>query len=842
MLTVFTIFARISNPLDKPQNNAYFRLSFFIIITCIADCASALLINSVYDGVRTPIWISYAVNIVYFILTAADGCLALRYTYTILQIDSRYDKLFNTVSLIPAAFMTVFAFSTPFTKILFYFNRSGIYVFGSHHWLTVFIPSLYAVAGMVLLIGNRAKLTNLQFFSEVLFTMSVIIGMYIQNLFVPHMLLGFTAAAISIIVIYFFLQTPDSNMLIKTVTELKAEKERAENASNAKEKFLSQMSHEMRTPINGMLGMNEMILRKSTDSEITEYATIVRTSGKFLLMLINDILDYTKLSYGSVALCTAPYKPVVLVKSICETARQLIKTKPIELRISFDSLIPAELDGDEMRVKQILNNLISNAVKFTDSGFVRINVQLISSVDGSAKLRFGISDSGIGISKENIDRISESFVRLDESCTIDGTGLGLSISSLLLSLMDSSLEIESTPGIGSTFSFEISQGIVDASPAGTGDLNFSEPSDIAETESRFTAPDARVLVVDDSEINLFVMQKLLEQTHIQVDIAAGGEQCIEMAADIAYDIIFLDHMMPEPNGVETFRRIRSLEHCASSKAVVVILTANAVVGARDLYISEGFDDYLSKPVDYADLERMLIKHLPKKFIRRIECSDEYRNMNTAEYFTNADFSVLNTKIGMKYCRGDPQMYRELLDVYSTQSTGYIKRLDGDIDSGNTEDYAIVAHAIRSSSKNIGAEKLSGIAKLQEMFAKQNNIGEVISVHKMFTDTINEVVGEAKRCLNTAYEPRKKEVEPIRLSEIAPSGLVSKLKAIGEKLYYFDEKAARSELAKLSFFTCRGVPCSAKADEITDKLDIFDMDGASVLVNTWVSDLLSPDQA
>ena len=840
MLLVFTIFARISNPLKTPQNTAYFRLAAIIIITCADDAATAYITNLIYDGLDFPIPIAYVLNSLYFILVAVSDYISTIYIGTILGKDKMLSKKFMFYSAIPAAIQIIISITDPFTGLIFYFSDDKKYLFGRFHNFPMIISGIYILYGLYMLFRERKQLSKIQYYTAVVYNFSAVLGIIIQCVFFPDNLLSFAVVSMAIIMIYFSLQTPDSYELIKLMAELKSEKERAEAASSAKEKFLAQMSHEMRTPVNGMLGMNEMILRKSNDGEIIEYAELIRSSGKFLISFINNILDYTKLSSGDVKLLNSPYSTRTFLVGLYEALMSSRGSKSIKTSVSFDKQIPSELCGDETRIKQVLNCLISNAAEYTQKGFINLSVTVKAITDKTVTINFSVADSGTGINKDNINRVAESFVRLEENGNKHSAGLGLTIVSMLLKLMNSKLEIESELGKGSIFSFDLVQQITDSVPLGQTAENIAATGNSNPSKTYFTAPEARILVVDDSEINLFVMQKLLEQMNIQADIAATGTQCLEDAADKPYDIIFLDHMMPSPDGIETFHSLKRMENCASRGAAIIILTANAVVGAKEKYLAEGFDDYMSKPVDYTELERIVVKHLPTNLVKRVDTPVEKTPITSEKGFAQADFSVLNTKTGMKYCRGNPEMYRSLLSIYAAQAQEYIKRLETDISSRNMEDYAIAAHSIKSSSKNIGAEKLSNLAKLQEVFAKQNNPTEVLSVHGLFVDTLGDVIEEIQRCLSAEasitvqIQSGTEEKDPV--TEITVSELSKILESVNDRLYYFDDKNARTELAKLHTISCRGEVCRERAEKITARLDVFDTDGAIAIVHGWLTEL------
>ena len=392
-------------------------------------------------------------------------------------------------------------------------------------------------------------------------------------------------------------------------------KDEADNANQAKSKFLMNMSHEIRTPINAVLGMDEMILRECSDPTIIEYANNIKSAGETLLGLVNDVLDLAKIESGKMHLIEVDYRIKDVIKSIINTMSLKMSEKGLSFLVEIDKEIPSVLHGDEMRLKQIIMNLLSNAYKYTREGYVKL-ILTGEKNNGCCKLRVDVVDSGIGIRDEDLSKLFESFERMDEkkNRTIEGTGLGLSITNNLLNMMGSRLMVDSVYRQGSTFYFELEQKIIDEYPI--GDINKADRkvNSQSEMEKTFTAPNAKVLVVDDNSINLAVMKGLLKKTRMQVETALSGMDCLEMIKSTQYDIIFMDHLMPEMDGVETLTKIRNFKLHKNVDTPIIVLTANAVSGAREKYLEYGFSDYLTKPVDVKMLEESIIRFLPKEKI------------------------------------------------------------------------------------------------------------------------------------------------------------------------------------------------------------------------------------
>ena len=383
-------------------------------------------------------------------------------------------------------------------------------------------------------------------------------------------------------------------------------------ANSAKSAFLANMSHEIRTPINAILGLNTMTLRECSDPQIREYAMEIEQAGQTLLSLINDILDISKVESGKMEIVPVEYDLSSIINDTINMMSFKAKAKNLELKADIDKNLPHRLYGDDVRIRQILVNLLSNAVKYTDQGCVKLRVT--GEIDGdNAILHYSVSDTGIGIKKEDMERLFAKYERLDtvRNRNVEGTGLGMAITTRLLQLMNSKLDVESTYGVGSTFSFVLTQKIIDKAPIGDINRRFDVTEKADSSDIRFIAPDAKLLVVDDNKTNRMVFKKLLQRLKVQVDEAESGLVCLNMSSEKKYDIIFLDHMMPEMDGLETLEKMRKIAMCPNIKTPVIALTANAISGSREFYLEAGFDDYISKPIEPKKLEKLIYGLLPE---------------------------------------------------------------------------------------------------------------------------------------------------------------------------------------------------------------------------------------
>ncbi len=418
-------------------------------------------------------------------------------------------------------------------------------------------------------------------------------------------------------ILYRIFDMTDNYLYTKQLIELKEE---AERANEAKSSFLARMSHEIRTPINAVLGMNEMILREADSDSVKEYATNIHSAGKVLLSIINDILDLSKIESSKMEIMEADYNLGSLLLDIENMISLRAEEKNLNFKIVTDARLPKVLYGDEKRIKQCITNLLTNSVKYTKEGSVTLQVDFVDNKDGTINLWVSVSDTGIGIKEDELYMLFDPFTRLDlnSNKNIEGTGLGLSITKRLLEMMGGNLTVESLYGKGSTFSFVIPQKVTDAECLGDYKTAVDD-ADAGKDKDRkqFVAPRARILAVDDTRVNITVVKGLLKRLKVQFDSALSGQECLDKVKDNQYDIILLDHMMPEMDGIETLHHMQRMEEYQKNKPVVIALTANAIVGAKEEYLREGFSDYLSKPIDSAQLEEMIHRYLPDELIEYI---------------------------------------------------------------------------------------------------------------------------------------------------------------------------------------------------------------------------------
>lgn len=537
--------------------------------------------------------------------------------------------------------------------------------------------------------------------------------------------------------------------------------ENAKRADEAKSRFLAQMSHEIRTPINVILGMNEMTLREAKDDSIIEYSNNIRSSGRTLLALINSILDFSKIEDGKMDIVTVDYETSEVMNELVIMASERSTEKGLKFKTEISEDIPCRMHGDDVRVRQIITNLLTNAIKYTPEGEVTLRVKELERKYDVVKLLVEVQDTGTGIREEDRERLFASFERLDEekNRNIEGTGLGIAIVQRLLEMMGSTLQLKSTYGEGSLFYFELEQGIVDPGPM--GELNSGEKK--AELEMRneryIFAPEASILIVDDNRMNLTVAKGLLKRNGVQLTLAGSGKAALELIGSNKYDIIFMDHLMPDLDGIETLKIIRK-EKLLPDNTKVIVMTANAIVGAKEEYLAEGFDDYLSKPVNVHDMEDLLAKYLPDEMISYRSAQEDNEaaagdegdaipdQLKKKKGTGGGSLSAIDEAAGMQYARDDAEFYKEMLELYLELEEERLNNMQNALASGNLKEYVITVHDLKSNSRLIGAlnfgdmaQELENAGKKQDMEYINAHQGELLKVYKEVTEQIKVLLNQ-----------------------------------------------------------------------------------------------------
>lgn len=542
----------------------------------------------------------------------------------------------------------------------------------------------------------------------------------------------------------------DDTEHFKYMDELKEQRELADSANAAKSRFLANMSHEIRTPINAVLGMDEMILRESREKNTRTYAADIMSAGRTLLSLINDILDFSKVEEGRMEIIPVQYDLSNLINDLSNLISDRAKKKGLEFTINANENIPNILYGDEIRIRQCVTNLLTNAVKYTETGSVHMEVTYEPLYDKHIRLGFAISDTGIGMRSEDMEKLFTPYKRIEEKRNrmIEGTGLGMSITRQLLELMGSKLDVVSDYGKGSVFSFKIEQEVLSDDKIGDLSKRLNDPTkNLVEYRELFHAPDARILVVDDTQMNLTVITNLLKETKIRIDTASSGREAVNLALENEYDVIFIDHMMPDMDGIETLEKIRSSGK--NTKTPSIALTANAISGARQYYLDAGFDDYLSKPIDSSKLEKMLYDMIPDEKIMEADnddgSSDEielYDDDRSDDVQWLYDISEINVDTGIANC-GSMDNYLSALTIFKQTAANKADEIEQLWHSKDIENYTIKVHALKSTARIIGAEELSELALSLEMAGKEGNTEKIDNETDKLLEKFRYLVSQLK---------------------------------------------------------------------------------------------------
>ncbi len=528
------------------------------------------------------------------------------------------------------------------------------------------------------------------------------------------------------------------------VRELEAEKLIAEQTAQAKNAFLANMSHEIRTPINAVLGMNEMILRESDDPGIINYSNNIKSAAGALLGLVNNILDFSKIESGSMDINPVDYDLLPVIDDLVNMVITRAEEKGLMVNVFVNKDIPRHLHGDELRIKQIISNIFMNAVKYTEKGGVTLGIEYepVEGDDSKILMNVSVKDTGIGIKPEDLDRLFVKFERIEEkrNRSIEGTGLGINVTASLLEMMGSSLKVKSEYGKGSNFYFSILQDVVDKEPLGEYESAYKRfITTYMHTKDELTAPDAHLLYVDDNGMNLMVFKQLLKRTGVQIDTVDNADEALALMRKNIYDLMFFDHMMPGKDGIETLHELKSEKDNPNYETPVVCLTANAISGAREYYLNEGFDDYLSKPVETSKLEEMLFKYLPKDKIIIIRSEDD----GASKEEIPEELKVLegNDRISIESGlanSGSIDAYIPLIKVFYDSVDDRTDEIELYYAQNDIKDYTIKVHALKSSARLIGAMQLGEDAQRLEDAGKAGDIDYIREHHREFIDECIEI--------------------------------------------------------------------------------------------------------
>ena len=621
------------------------------------------------------------------------------------------------------------------------------------------IEPMISIIGLTIIIGIY-EIPKLLFFPVVTSTAILLHHIFISKTMpmrtmdeMFRTLLEISAIYITIFVVNFLIKEEASSRmrLLDTIEELKV-------AERSKDDFLANVSHELRTPINAICGLSEIALAEATSQVVRDNLEDIKSSGRNLLSVVSDIIDYSEVSRGKFVLEEEKYNIASTINDVVNMSVAKINDKKIELIVNCDPTIPSLLVGDEPKLKRVMYNILENAIKYTEEGYVFVDISKRTEEYG-INLCIRIKDTGIGMRPENLNKIFADFTQLSSGRDRKegGIGLGLTISRAIVELMGGFITIDSKYGSGTEIQFTVPQKVADTTPVGhidsrltavgietvdddtygEGALRVTGRSAKSEPVGQMIMPKAHVMIVDDSFMNLKVIEGLLKPYRIKVTTALSGREALEKLVSRDYDFIFMDHMMPEMDGVETLNRIRSRDIPYYKNVPVIALTANAVTGAREMFLEQGFTDFISKPVEISGLEKILKKYVPKE---KITYTDEDESLRAEEQNAAGSLVIgdLNVKKGLLYC-GSVENYQNVLNVHATNGPDNIDKIRKLFEDRDITNYTIYIHALKSSMASIGAETLSEMAKEMERAGKDNDIAYIEAHHEQLMDEYERVI-------------------------------------------------------------------------------------------------------
>ena len=588
------------------------------VIMLLALFVSILTYTFAIPELGTPLFVCTILRTMDSIMCVMASRIFAVYLMEYVDSERKLRKVSIIGNILFAIYLILMIINLPLKFILWY-TPDGTYMHGSLFVPIVFsAPVYYLTSGILMLIFRLKTLGLREKVSLSIASIVTLFGTIIQAATNGYILLSLPFGSIGIFVLYFSIETSDYHALLKSNESLQLAEQDAIKANRAKSDFLASMSHEIRTPLNAVLGMDELILIETAKAEnadpvftgrIREYAENIRDAGQVLLSVINDILDLTKIESGKMEIKPAPYRLHDLINDVGTMVRVRAEQKGLSYIQKTDPSIPDHLIGDELRIRQIMINLLNNAIKYTDSGEVELDISMKDQTPGSVSLCIRVRDTGIGIKDADISRIFGDFQRLDEKHNhkIEGTGLGLSIVKRMVSLMNGDINVTSKYGEGSVFETTIPQEICSESfGSGTDNDKRGKLADVIT----YHTPDCRYLVVDDNKLNLLVAKRFLDGLCGQIETARSGEEALQKMRQETYDLIFMDHMMPDLDGIRTYEMSLEDPDNLNTATPVIMMTANALSGVREEYLNKGFADYISKPIEIKELLRVVELHLP----------------------------------------------------------------------------------------------------------------------------------------------------------------------------------------------------------------------------------------
>ena len=721
---------------DTLENRVYSSLIIIIFITLILDCLSVSL-GLIYPNL-------YVTNLFGKLYLVSILAWVFAFTYYIFVISFHKEK--NNI-VIDRSSKTYIYFKKYFHLFLLLFVLAGsivliaplnvygdgkiMYTYGPSAILSYSFAAICIVSWVIFIVLNIKRVGLKKYIPVFAFVVLAGIAVVIQSSF-PQYLLVTAAATFITILTYFTIENPD----IKIIEQLQLAKEQADKANQAKTDFLSSMSHEIRTPLNAIVGFSDCIRHTDTLEEAKDNAKDIVNASNTLLEIVNGILDISKIEAGKLEIVNSPYDAKELFSSLAKLIKPRMDEKGLDFQVYIAPDLPKVLYGDHANVKKVVTNILSNASKYTDKGFVRYEVNCVNNGD-RCRLIISVEDSGRGIKKENIDKLFTKFQRLEEdrNTTIEGTGLGLAITKQLVELMGGKVIVHTVYGEGSKFTIILDQPIEKESA-----LQKVQGPNLTHLD----LTGVKILVVDDNTLNLKVSTKLFERYHATIECVDSGFRCLEkIQAGEKYDIILLDDMMPKMSGVETLKKLKQLPNFSTP---VVALTANAITGMREKYLADGFNDYLAKPIEKDEMIRVFasILHLSEDVTGKLFETTELLDMGDEVFKSSTSGEVYNEDYLRSHgvdidhaldLLGDMEMYHMTLHDYLDEIDGKVEQLKKYLDVHDMPNYAILVHSMKSDAKYLGFMSYADICYQHELKSKENDYSYCV---EHFSELKNEL--------------------------------------------------------------------------------------------------------
>ena len=626
-LGVMAAFLFVRYRTNAVVNVRFRQLALSTFIATLLEVSSTLLV----DGWSHSHTLNLAVRTVYYAAVYINTYHLMRYVQAYVQVKNPKFEAFNHILLASSFVVLALNLVPGISGFFFTVPADGGLIRGPYNtlWRSVYVFYFIAMASWLQLTHKEFYTGKSQYMVMNILGLVLIVSYVVQYMIVRTILVTYAVEAMIVIITFFYYEAPAYRQMLTVEKELEESRLQAEhstritNAANrAKSDFLANTSHEIRTPMNAILGMNEMILKESKDPDIRQASMDIRRAGNHLLSIINNILDISKIESGKMELYNSDYHLWQMLKDIEEGVFETVHDKGLHFVLEVDKQLPEHLYGDEDHIRQVIINLVDNAVKYTKKGRITLSVAGHMMPHERVRLTIAVKDTGIGIRQNDITKLFRSFerVNLNETQSIQGAGLGLTLVRYLMELMGGTVKAESVYGKGSTFTIELVQQLAHEGFQGTiedyEEMQRTSPRKQQQDDNTpFTCPDASILVVDDTPVNLVVARGMLTDTLAHVETAESGEECLKLIETNHYDIIFLDHKMPGIDGVETLRRAKEIDG-PSRLSAYIALTANSGTGLREEYISLGFNDYLPKPMKADALKKIIARYLPDNLKHR----------------------------------------------------------------------------------------------------------------------------------------------------------------------------------------------------------------------------------